>query len=216
MIESRALAACTHSGMLRPGALPPYAAPDRITEQAINADYESIEMLQLRLALLNRNGAVPTSNYNWPKAQCWIDMARHNYHENDRTGTIEAALQQSATLIKGLEARAVIPRETPLIPESVKIRDDLWARAQAYKQIPQFSCVAPLVAATEVESVEIHTGTLEVNGQTANQWGTYRQVAGAKGQPRQTYEGRYAALWHLESDGRWRLFRLTARGAGIL
>lgn len=68
--------------------------------------------------------------------------------------------------------------------------------------------LTPLVAATEVESVEIQTGTLEINGQTANQWGTYRQIAGAKGQPRQTYEGRYAALWHLEGDGRWRLFRL--------
>ncbi|HEY4370852.1 MAG TPA: hypothetical protein VGN52_02860, partial [Burkholderiales bacterium] len=147
------VAGCTSSGALHPGALPPYAAPDRITEQAINADYESIEMLQLRLALLNRNGAVPTSNYNWAKAQCWLDMARHNYHENDRTGTIESAMQQSAALIKGLEAKANIPRDTPLIPESVKIRDDLWARAQAYKQSPQFSCVEPLVACYEVQLV---------------------------------------------------------------
>ncbi|HEY4374997.1 MAG TPA: OmpA family protein, partial [Burkholderiales bacterium] len=34
-----------------------------------------------------------------------------------------------------------------------KIRDDLWARAQAYKQSPQFSCVEPLVACYEVQLV---------------------------------------------------------------
>ncbi|MDB5806438.1 MAG: hypothetical protein JWN73_3760 [Betaproteobacteria bacterium] len=147
------LGACTQSGSLRPGALPPYAAPDRITEQAINTDYESIEMLQTRLALLNRNGAVPTSNYNWAKAQCWLDMARHNYHENDRTGTIESALQQSATLVKGLESKIKIPSDTPLIPESVKIRDDLWAKAQSYKTSPQFGCVEPQVACYEVQLV---------------------------------------------------------------
>jgi outer membrane protein OmpA-like peptidoglycan-associated protein len=145
--------ACTSSGSLRPGAMPPYAAPDRITEDAIHTDYDSIEMLQLRLALLNRNGAVPTSNYNWAKAQCWLDMARHNYHENDRTGTIESAMQQSLGLIKGMEAKASIPMDTPLIPESVKIRDDLWAKAGAYKNSAQFSCVEPQVACFEVQLV---------------------------------------------------------------
>ena len=147
------LAACANSGMKRPGVIPPYAAPDRITEQAINADFESMEVLQLRLALLNRDGKVPTSDYNWAKAQCWLDMGRHNYHENDRTGTIESALKQSETLIKGLENKSTIPGDTPLIPESVKIRDDLWNKVGIYKGHPQFSCVAPQVACYEVQLV---------------------------------------------------------------
>ena len=147
------LAACTHSGAQRPGVIPPYAADDRISEQAINADFESMEVLQLRLARLNRDGQVPTSNYHWAKAQCWLDMGRHNYHENDRTGTIEEALGQSEKLIKGLEAKSALPMDTSLIPQSVKIRDDLWTKAGNYKQHAQFSCVAPQVACYEVQLV---------------------------------------------------------------
>lgn len=147
------LAACANSGEKRPGVLPPYAAPDRITDQAIRADFDSMETLQNRLALLNRNGAVPTSNYHWAKAQCWLDMARHNYHENDRSGTVESALAQSEGLIKGLEANATPASDTPLIPEAVKVRDDLWTKAQGYKQHAQFACVAPQVACYEVQLV---------------------------------------------------------------
>ena len=54
------LAACANSGEKRSGVPPPYAAPDRSTEQAIRADFGSMETLQNRLALLNRDGAVPT------------------------------------------------------------------------------------------------------------------------------------------------------------
>jgi len=147
------LAACANSGARRPGVIPPYAASERITEQAINADFESIEVLQSRLALLNRDGRVPTSSYHWAKAQCWLDMGRHNYHENDRTGTIESALRQSEDLIQGLENKSALSNETRLIAQSVKIRDDLWAKAGIYKDHPRFSCVAPQVACFEVQLV---------------------------------------------------------------
>ena len=68
--------------------------------------------------------------------------------------------------------------------------------------------LAPLAASTEVETVEVTTETVETHGNTADQWGTYRQVAGERGKAKQTFQGRYAALWHLEKDGHWRLFRL--------
>ena len=147
------LAACANSGERRLGVLPPYAAKDRITDEAIRADFDSMETLQTRLALLNRNGIVPTSNYHWAKAQCWLDMARHNYHENDRSGTVESALAQSEGLIKSLEARATPVNDTLLIPESVKVRDDLWNKAAAYKGHARFTCVAPQVACYEVQLV---------------------------------------------------------------
>jgi uncharacterized protein (TIGR02246 family) len=68
--------------------------------------------------------------------------------------------------------------------------------------------LAPMASAVEVESVAVTTDFVEVHGDSADLWGTYRQVAGEKGKPRQTYGGRYAALWHHEADGRWRLARL--------
>ena len=133
--------------------LPPYAAKDRITDEAMRADFNAIESLQGRPATLNRNGTVPTSNYHWSKAQCWLDMARHNYHENDRTGTIESALAQSVGLIKALESKAATAMDTVLIPERVKLRDDLWGKAGAYKSHAQFGCVASQVACFEVQLV---------------------------------------------------------------
>ena len=68
--------------------------------------------------------------------------------------------------------------------------------------------LAPMASAVEVESVAVTTDFVEVHGDSADLWGTYRQVAGEKGKPRQTYGGRYAALWRREADGRWRLARL--------
>lgn len=68
--------------------------------------------------------------------------------------------------------------------------------------------LAPLAAAAEVESVEIQTETIDVRKDSADQWGMYRQVAGPRGKPRQTFQGRFAAIWHMGKDGRWRLFRL--------
>ena len=54
--------------------------------------------------------------------------------------------------------------------------------------------LAPMASAVEVESVAVTTDFVEVHGDSADLWGTYRQVAGEKGKPRQTYGGRYAAL----------------------
>lgn len=68
--------------------------------------------------------------------------------------------------------------------------------------------LAPMASAVEVESVAVTTDLVEVHGDSADLWGTYRQVAGEKGKPKQTYGGRYAALWHHEADGKWRLARL--------
>jgi len=147
------LAACTASGERRAGVVPPYASGDRITDEAIRADFESIETLQSRLARLNRAGAVPTSNYHWSKAQCWLDMARHNYHENDRSGIVESTLEQSAGLIRALETGAMPAGETPLVSGSVRLRDDLWDKAAGFKRHSQFACVAAQVACFEVQLV---------------------------------------------------------------
>ena len=147
------LAACTASGERRAGVVPPYASGDRITDEAIRADFESIETLQSRLARLNRAGAVPTSNYHWSKAQCWLDMARHNYHENDRSGIVESTLEQSTGLIRALETGAMPAGETPLVSGSVRLRDDLWDKAAGFKRHSQFACVAAQVACFEVQLV---------------------------------------------------------------
>jgi uncharacterized protein (TIGR02246 family) len=67
--------------------------------------------------------------------------------------------------------------------------------------------LAPMSASIEVEQVTVRTTWLEIDGTIASQWGEYEQVAGEKGKPKQTYKGRYSALWHRE-HGQWLLERL--------
>lgn len=73
--------------------------------------------------------------------------------------------------------------------------------------------LAPMASAVEVESVEVGTDAVEVHGESADLWGTYRQLAGEKGKPKEMHAGRFAALWHREAGGSgpagpWRLARL--------
>ncbi len=69
--------------------------------------------------------------------------------------------------------------------------------------------LAPLSAAVVVQSVAVRTDSLTVHGSTAEQAGTYAQVAGERGKPAQRYDGHYVASWRLEPDGRWRFTRLA-------
>ncbi len=68
--------------------------------------------------------------------------------------------------------------------------------------------LAPMASAVEVESVEVATDAVEVHGGSADLWGTYHQLAGEKGKPKEMHAGRFAALWHREPGGPWRLARL--------
>jgi len=115
-----------------------------------------------------------------------VELAMKEYAEALRAGTPETVVAHYT-----IDGQLLLPGLAPL---------------RGREAIRAF--LAPLAASTEVESVEVNTEVVETHGNTADQWGTYRQVAGERGKAKQTYQGRYAALWHLEKDGRWRLFRL--------
>ncbi|MDO9404674.1 MAG: OmpA family protein [Polaromonas sp.] len=127
----------------------------RITDERILADRETLEGVQQRLRKLNEAG-IPQNSYSLAKAQCWLDSAKMQYHENDRTGYIEEALSESVKIAQALEAdkgsRAGF--ETPLIAGSSKLRDDLWAQLAGYKSNPaSMACNARTVACAEVRLV---------------------------------------------------------------
>jgi OmpA-OmpF porin, OOP family len=126
----------------------------RITDERILADRQSLESLQSRLKVLNDAG-VPVKSYTHAKAQCWLDTAKTQYHENDRTGYVEEAMGQSNTLIRSLEANksATAPAGTAMIANSERLREDLWKRFDALKTKPGFSCVEQIVACNEVRLV---------------------------------------------------------------
>ncbi len=127
----------------------------RITDSRILADRQSLEALQTRLRKLNEAGVAQT-NYSLAKAQCWLDTAKTQYHENDRTGYIEESMTESTKIIEALEkdkaARAGL--DTPLVARSTKLRDDLWAQLAGYKNnAATLACNARTVACAEVRLV---------------------------------------------------------------
>ena len=127
----------------------------RITDSRILADRETIEAVQKRLRKLNEGG-IPQNNYSLAKAQCWLDTAKTQYHENDRTGYIEESLTESMKIVQALEAdrNAKAGYDTPLVARSSKLRDDLWATLGNYKsQASTLSCTARTVACAEVRLV---------------------------------------------------------------
>lgn len=136
-----------------PGAVPLQAAAERLTDEAIRADHRAMDQVRARLAALNQTGRVPTSDPHWAKAQCWLDMARQNYHENDRSTVIEQALGEATLLVDALEKGSPAADRTPAIGRSVRLREDLWARAARVKAEPAARCAAARAACLEVQLV---------------------------------------------------------------
>jgi OmpA-OmpF porin, OOP family len=131
------------------------AQQDRITYSGVLADRKSIDALQDRLRKLSEVG-VPQNNYSLAKAQCWLDTAKTQYHENDRTGYIEESMTESQKIIQALEANkaAKAGYETPLVARSTRLRDDLWAELSKFKgNDSTMVCNARTVACAEVRLV---------------------------------------------------------------
>ncbi len=128
---------------------------NRITYTPVLADRKNIEALQDRLRKLNEAG-IPQNNYSLAKAQCWLDTAKTQYHENDRTGYIEESMTESQKIIQALEANkaAKVGYETPLVARSTRLRDDLWAELSKFKgNESTLACNARTVACSEVRLV---------------------------------------------------------------
>ncbi|MBC7437785.1 MAG: OmpA family protein [Bdellovibrionales bacterium] len=167
LIATAAFAALALSGCASlngPAAQPPGPATaatglapqaSRITDSRIAGDRETLNMLQQRLRKLNESG-IALNNYPLAKAQCWLDTARTQYNENDRTGYIEESLGESMKIVQALEADKNVKAgyDTPLVARSTRLRDDLWARLGQYKtQEATLACNARSVACAEVALV---------------------------------------------------------------
>ncbi len=127
----------------------------RITDDKVLADRKTIDALQQRLRKLNEAG-IAQNNYPLAKAQCWLDTAKTQYHENDRTGYIEESMTESQKIISALEAdrNSRAGFDTPLVARSTRLRDDLWMELGKYKNnATTLSCNARTVACAEVRLV---------------------------------------------------------------
>ena len=134
-------------------ALTPVEA--RITDQAIRGDMAFIRSRQSRLKALNDSGDNPNTSYHYAKALHWVDFALDEYEMKNRSGVIEQALDEGDKLIIALEAkRSDMSMQTPILPLSTKVRDDLWAAAERMKADKDgFKCAGGDIARMEVQLV---------------------------------------------------------------
>ena len=135
----------------------------RISDRAIQADQQAYETLQARIKGLNDKGR-PVRDYHLSKAQCWLDVSFHEYTRNDRGPFPQAAMTEAEKLIVGMERGTALGKETPLVGEAVKLRPDLWARAEQLQHDRGLRCAAHKLACAEVELV--HAG----NEYAQQQW----------------------------------------------
>jgi len=156
-----ALAGCAQSPARNEGPGPAaqstglFTQARRAVDSFIAADRKRLDDIQSRLRRLNESG-VPQNFYPLAKAQCWLDTASAQYHENDRTGYIEESLAESIKIIEVLETdkTAKVGYDTPLVARSTRLRDDLWARLNAFKMRDEtLVCNARTVACGEVRLV---------------------------------------------------------------
>lgn len=127
----------------------------RVTDSRLLSDINTMEQVQLRLRKLNETGVVQ-GNYSLAKAQCWLDTALTQYHENDRTGYIEESLVESIKIVEQLERNqtAKAGLDTPLVARSTRLRSDLWSRLGKFKaDEAALTCNARTVACAEVRLV---------------------------------------------------------------
>jgi OmpA-OmpF porin, OOP family len=130
-------------------------APDRISDAAIKPDQQAYLTMQARIKALNDRG-VPVRDYFLSKSQCWLDVSFHEYTRNDRSGFPQAAMTEADKLVGGLERRAAMSMDTPLVNGAARLRPDLWDRARALKADNGFACAQQKLACAEVELV--HAG----------------------------------------------------------
>jgi OmpA-OmpF porin, OOP family len=89
---------------------------------------------QDQAALTALSAAKPAlkTNFDWARAQCFVQHAYSEQHENDRSGFSQAALDQAEAITKALQGNAAAPA-TVLVNHPQRMRNDLWAVAEQHQ-----------------------------------------------------------------------------------
>jgi len=117
------------------------------------ADLEQIERLDKQVEKLGF-GPLGPDHYALSKARAWLALALDEYYETERSGIVQEATAQAATILDGLARDpAYDATATPLPDASERVRPDLWQQAAAMKRHAEFACAGRGVAELEVQLV---------------------------------------------------------------
>jgi outer membrane protein OmpA-like peptidoglycan-associated protein len=135
----------------------PTAELARYTDGRIRSDLGYLESVQGRIKALNDKGE-PAAGAAMAQAQCWLEWALDEYHDNDRTGVIEEAAGEAVKIVAALESGARPDLVTRIVATSTRVREDLWARAAAVRARDEFAaprrCANEAAMCLEVRLVE--------------------------------------------------------------
>lgn len=125
--------------------------PDlRITDKIVNDDLQKLHDVQRRLDKVDIQ-AVQFGRYHKAKAQALLDFAWDEYHENDRTGAVEASFSYAQALISALkEGKTDISMETRLLPGTRIVEQADADTIAAMKKDKHFHCAQEPIATREV------------------------------------------------------------------
>ncbi len=129
-------------------------APAQAAGEPLPERLQQIADLQRRADKL-AFGGVGSDNYHLAKARTWLDLALGEYHQQDSSGMMDAAIAQAQTLLDALDNKqSGIGMDTPKqLPGSEAVRPDLWDRIAALKGNAKFSCGQRQIAEAEVQLV---------------------------------------------------------------
>jgi len=123
----------------------------RMTDAVIQGDLDVYHGLEKRLEMIEPSGFTH-GHYHVAKTRALIKMSWDEYHENEGTALVEAALQEAKQMIEKMEAKQQdMSLDTAMLPDTEKVRPKLWKIDQNMKKSDKFHCVETSIGELEVE-----------------------------------------------------------------
>lgn len=138
-------------------ALPDTLHPlhQRMSDEVIAADLGAIDGARTALqAAVQVHGPQP---WRQAFAEAWLDAARTEYTDDDRTGFAEGAYRRALAIVREIEAGVApvthesVPVAADSVPGSMRVMPELWTELQRLKRHPGFKCAEVQIARMEVQ-----------------------------------------------------------------
>lgn len=132
-----------------------HAPGARMSDEVIAADLAAIDGCRAALATaVQEKGPQP---WRQAFAAAWLDAARTEYTDHDRTGFAEGAYQRALAIVREIESGAApvdhqsVPVAADSIPGSMRVKPELWTELQRLKRHEGFKCAEVQIARMEVQ-----------------------------------------------------------------
>lgn len=127
----------------------------RMTDEVIASDLAAIDGCRTALQIeMQRN---PNQAWRQAFANAWLDAARTEYTDHDRTGFAEGAYQRAVAILSEIESGAEpvtnksVPASLDSIRGTIKVEGALWTELERLKRHEGFKCAEVQIARLEAQ-----------------------------------------------------------------